>query len=292
LKKNKIYLIVTFIATLDVSIAAILIRQCVSSYLLIGFYRMLFSGIFLLPLIFTKNNLQSTKQIIIKSWKLLIIVGIALGLHFTFWNMSLSFTTIGNSVFLVNTSPIMVVIFSYLLFKEKLNSIQIFGIVIGIAGSLFITLNNLNFGTYWFGDFLAILGALMLSIYLIGGRRLRKKYDLIPYVLLIYFFSTTTLFLSVLLIDGHFYLLSIFDLLFIFLLSIICTIFGHTLYNFTLKKISASVISMILLLEPVLSTIYAIFIFNEIPTYNLLIGGSFIIIGIILVIKNNLNSEF
>ena len=285
MNKRSFSLVVAIIATINVSFAAIFIRLSVSSFLIIAFYRLLFSTILLLPLIMIKDNFRELKVLIKKEIKFIIIIGVALGLHFGLWNLSLEYTSVGNSVFLVNMSPIIVAIFSHIFLKERLKWVQWAGVIISIIGSFIITFRDLTSSFSWIGSLLALIGAFFLAIYLVGGRKLRIKYGVISYVFLVYLTATFSLLIINLLYQGSILIISVYDFIYIILLAIISTIFGHTLYNYALGKISASVISIILLGEPVISTLLAIIILSEIPTIELLIGGILILVGIFLTIK-------
>ena len=67
-------------------------------------------------------------------------------------------------------------------------------------------------------------------------------------------------------------------------MAIVSGIFGHTLYNWSLKYVRAAIASIALLGEPLGSTILAIIIpwIHQIPSEYTLIGGIFILLGIYL----------
>jgi drug/metabolite transporter (DMT)-like permease len=71
-------------------------------------------------------------------------------------------------------------------------------------------------------------------------------------------------------------------------MAIISGIFGHTLYNWLLKYIKTSIISVALLGEPLGSTIlaYSIPWINQVPSIFTIIGGIIIIVGVYLTAKN------
>jgi drug/metabolite transporter (DMT)-like permease len=182
-------------------------------------------------------------------------------------------------------SPIIVAIFSHIFLKERLKWVQWLGVIISITGSFIITFMDLTSNFSLIGSLLALFGALFLAVYLVGGRKLRIKYGLIPYVFLVYLTATLSLLIMNLLYQGSVLIVSVYDFINIILLALMSTIFGHTLYNFALGNISASVISIILLGEPVISTLLAIVILSEFPTIELLIGGILILARIFITIK-------
>jgi drug/metabolite transporter (DMT)-like permease len=72
-------------------------------------------------------------------------------------------------------------------------------------------------------------------------------------------------------------------------MAIISGILGHTLYNWVLKYIKTSIVSVALLGEPLFSTLFAYTIpwINQIPSNYTFIGGGIIIFGIYLSTKKN-----
>jgi drug/metabolite transporter (DMT)-like permease len=55
---------------------------------------------------------------------------------------------------------------------------------------------------------------------------------------------------------------------------------GHTVFNGLLATVSASVVAVILLLEPVIATILAWWLFDELPGPLLWLGGPLVLAGV------------
>ena len=70
-------------------------------------------------------------------------------------------------------------------------------------------------------------------------------------------------------------------------MAIVSGLLGHTLYNWSLEHIRASLASVALLGEPLGSTLLAIAIpqINQIPSQYTILGGAIILIGIYLTAK-------
>jgi drug/metabolite transporter (DMT)-like permease len=100
--------------------------------------------------------------------------------------------------------------------------------------------------------------------------------------------SVTLLFLCIL-FSSPVYNLPVRDYGIIFLMAILAGILGHTLYNWTLKYIRASLASVILLGEPIGSSLlaYALPWIHQIPSEYTVIGGSIILLGIYLTARNS-----
>jgi drug/metabolite transporter (DMT)-like permease len=77
------------------------------------------------------------------------------------------------------------------------------------------------------------------------------------------------------------------DLEIIFLMALISGVFGHTLYNWALRYIHASIASLYLLIEPLSSALMAYLIpwINQTPSIYTILGGCFILSGIYLSVR-------
>ena len=70
------------------------------------------------------------------------------------------------------------------------------------------------------------------------------------------------------------------------LLGIIPTIMGHGSMYFAMRYVSPTIVAAIPMGEPIIASILAWFLFNEIITKFTLIGGTITIIGLFILIRN------
>ena len=132
------------------------------------------------------------------------------------------------------------------------------------------------------GNFLALLGALTITGYLIIGRKLRSNISLIPYIFMVYGMAAIVL-IVILFASGN----SPFGYTpktygWIFLLAALPQLIGHSTFNWILKYMPATFVAVTTLGEPIGSATLAFFILNETPTLAVVIGGVFILTGIYL----------
>jgi hypothetical protein len=119
---------------------------------------------------------------------------LAAGLHFYTWIASLSFTSISSSVVLVTTQPVFVAILGYVFLKEKIGATGSVAVVLAIIGSYLIARGDFAVDSVHLkGDILAIAGALAAAAYLFIGRFVRRRVNLIPYVLTVYSVASTVI---------------------------------------------------------------------------------------------------
>ena len=103
-----------------------------------------------------------------------------------------------SSVVLVTTQPVFVVIGSWLLFRERISRLAMLGMACWLsAGSFVIGASDfqLDMRAFW-GDLLALTAAIMVSGYLLIGRRLRNSVSLPAYTFFTYGSSSLALILA------------------------------------------------------------------------------------------------
>ncbi|MDD1773847.1 MAG: DMT family transporter, partial [Methanomassiliicoccales archaeon] len=132
------------------------------------------------------------------------------------------------------------------------------------------------------GDFLAFLGALLAAIYILMGRYFRRRLGLVTYVFTIYASATAVLFAACLIGNVSLWPYPVEEFALFSALAIVSTIFGHTLFNWSLRYLPAYVISVSLLGEPVGATLLSVVLLSEIPTPIILLGAIMVLAGIII----------
>jgi drug/metabolite transporter (DMT)-like permease len=276
-------LLLLLIAVVAVSWAAIFIKLTGAPPLATAFYRMSFATVFILPLAL-KKSLPEILKIRGKILILTLFSGIFLGFHFATWITSLDYTSISNSVVLVTTQPIFVAILSHVLLKEKINLTILFAILLALSGSFIISGGDFQIGkANFYGDILALIGAVMAAAYLLCGRVVRQKLSLITYIFLVYFISAFVLGVLCVIWGTLLYPYPSKTFLWFILLGLIPTVIGHTLYNWALKYLRAYLVGISILGEPVGATILAYLIFKQIPPTLTYLGAAAIFMGIFLV---------
>jgi drug/metabolite transporter (DMT)-like permease len=250
-----------------------------------AFYRMALASIILAyP---AMRKIRQTMSILTGQEKwLMLLSGSVLGLHFATWVTSLFYTTISNSVIIVSTQPIWVLIMEVIFLKSRLRKQPVIGMIIAIVGMIIISHGDLDLGTeYLIGDLLALAGAIFAAIYLIIGRKLRAKLDNIDYVFPVYTVAAICLLLIGLFRGENMHNFRIETWMFFILLALVPTVVGHSLYNWLLKYVDAHKVATTILGEPIGATILAIIFFDQIPSWWTAVGGVFILAGIFIVLK-------
>lgn len=262
------------------SFSSILIRISEAPSLIIATYRLGFTVLLIAPFFFTRH-LDEMRTMSKRTFFLCLLSGVFLALHFAAWVSSIKYTTITSSTVLVNTQPVFVVIGSYLIYREKSSLWSVVSILVAILGSVFISLGDSSLGSnVLYGDFLAIIGAVTVAAYMLIGRYARKNLSVTAYTFIVYATCTLTLLAMDIATKTPLTGYSMKELAIFLTLAVVCTLLGHSIFNWGLGHVKSTYISTAILGEPVLATIYAIVLLKEVPTLPRLMGGLIVIGGI------------
>ncbi|MEW9670420.1 DMT family transporter [Ammoniphilus sp. 3BR4] len=272
------------IAVMAVSTSAILVKLTTAPAGIIAFYRLLFASLLLLPY-FLLKCLPELKTFSKKEWIYSFASGLLLATHFILWFESLNYTSVASSVVLVTLQPLFSFAGTYFFFKESISFKAVMGVIVAIIGSVVISWGDLSVSVRaLFGDLLALAACAMVTAFFLFGQHIRKTYSLTVYTFIVYSFSAVILFLYCLLLDYPFLEYPTSDWVYFLLLAIIPTLFGLSLFNWSLKWVSTNIVSVSILLEPVGAIILAYIILGETIILFQIIGGSIIVLGILMFV--------
>ena len=279
--------IALFGGVLAISTGAILIRIAEEApALVIAAYRVGIAAAIILPVALVKVRdelLSLSKADVIIAFT----AGFFLAMHFAAFVSSLKFTSIANSVVLVNTSPLWVGIFAPLITKEKVKRVVILSIFMSIFGASIIGCDDYaSENSALWGDCLALAGGFSMAGYLLMGKKLRQKLSLIAYITVCYGSSAIILWALVILLDFPIWGFSNQTVAAFFSMALLPQLLGHTCYNWALRYFSTSFVAVSLLGEPVGSIFLAYVLFHEGLTYMNVIGGLFILTAIYLAARS------
>jgi drug/metabolite transporter (DMT)-like permease len=267
-----------------VSFAAIFIRYAEAPALTIALYRQAFAAAAVMPLALVRRR-DELRALSGRRLALALLSGVFLAVHFATWIPSVKLTTVAASVVLVTSSPIFVAAGSRALFGERMTGVAVGGILAGLVGAGIISGGDFALSSRALaGDLLALAGALAAGGYFLAGRRLRQEVSLLAYVAVVYATCAVLLF-PVALVGGA--SLTGFDgttwIMFV-LLALIPQLLGHTVFNYVLKDVSATVVAISIMGEPIGSTLLALAFFGEVPPWTAVVGGVLILAGIYVAV--------
>ena len=197
-KESQLPYLALLIGMFAISTSAILIRHSNSEPLVIGSYRQAFATLIFLPFIIKDRGEEIRSQSYVTLFEM-ILTGILLGAHFSFFITSVKETSVAASVLLATCHVVYVAILGRFLFGEILSREAIIGTSIALAGILILFGGDLldNPGNFR-GNLFAFISGILAGLYYLSGRKLRKIISLPTYAFVVYLFSFLTMFAVVL----------------------------------------------------------------------------------------------
>ena len=216
--------------------------------------------------------------------------GVALNMLTFFKGLSLT-SPISAAVIMV-TTPIIVLILSSILMKEKMKKRKIIGIFIGLVGTVFLIVfgKSVGYATHAeLGNLLVFINAVSYGCYLILVKKLMDKYNAFTFVKWIYTFG----FLMVLpfgwdelqAIDWHHIPANLYwKIGFVILFS---TFFTYLLNLLSMRELKPTTVAVFIYLQPLFAAIIAVGLGKDQLNGVKIIAAALIFAGVYLVTQKN-----
>ena len=278
-----LYLALLF-GVFSLSTSAIFVRLANAPSAITAFFRLFFAALILLPfLLSSKQNKRQLLSLSKKQWMFGILSGLLLSAHYMLWFESLRHTSVASSTVIVTLQPLFSIAIGYVFLKERFHKLAIGGCVIAIMGCFMIGWGDFQISSQaLFGDLLALLAAGIISLYFFIGQAVRKELSAVPYSVISYLSSSVFLGCYALIEGNPFTGYSSATWMAFGGLALISTVFGQFIFNWLLKWIPATVISMSILGETIGTCILAYFILNEAISLQQGMGIATILSGLVL----------
>lgn len=273
-------------AVVAASFSPIFVKLISAPSMAIGFYRLTFALPFFacLALVWHRDEL---KKITLKQLGGCMMAGIFLTGHFFSWFSSLDYTTVASATVIGITHPIIILIITALIFKEKTNKKAVIGVLVAFVGAAIISGGDYSFaGKAILGDIFAFAAALFMALYFITGRKFRSDINAAVYVFLVFGTCWVCFGLGMLISGTSFVGYPQSDYLWILAMTLICQIGGHALFNWSLGYVTPLYVATWENAEAILATCFAAVIFHEIPTIWQAVGGIIAIVGLLYYNSN------
>jgi drug/metabolite transporter (DMT)-like permease len=284
-------LAVLFLASIFFGSAALLVRFATEvSALSLTFFRLSIAAVMMVFFAFLRHEFQLLRR---RDLLLVITSGVLLSLHFTTFILAVKETTIANATFLVNTSPVMLAVLSPLLIKERTTSREVVAVVVATLGILLVAHAGNAFRAFGLGDVSALLAAFFVAIYALLGRRLRTGgMSTSCYTAYVYTVATvTSLFMLAAFNVQPFLAYDAQNIVAIIALGVVPTGLGHTLYNYALGSVKTVTANILPLMEPIIASLFAVFLFAETPTIVQTAGYALILLAVLIVVLRTYGSR-
>jgi drug/metabolite transporter (DMT)-like permease len=277
-----------FPAVVAVSSSAIFVRFAAAPPVGAAFWRGAIAGLAFLPLFLMPRFRRELRSMSLRQVGLIAAATTVIATHQICFISSLSFTSVAASTFLTSTMPIFTALLGGLLIRERVSVRSWLAIVGALAGMAIITFSKPGAGTQTgqalIGNALALLAALLASLYTLAARRLRQSAPLVPYMMIVHTAGSLFLFVIIAITGVNLAHYPSQTWLGLVLLGLIPTAIGHSLLTYAVRHVRAFVVNAVILGEPVGATLMAALLLNEVASWQTLLGGAVIIVCIVFII--------
>ena len=218
---------------------------------------------------------KKTINIIKSSGLPALLGGFVMSFSFIAFVFAMMNTSVANVVFIISTQTMFLAILGFFYLKEKVSMIGLFSIILAMTGITVMIGDSITSGTL-FGNLIALTIPICFSILIMIVRK-NSNLDLVPAIWYASIFSFTYAFIMV-----ENFNFSYNDILMGFLLGVPQLSFGFisiTIGSRTTKSVS---VGLLMLTETIFAPIWVWLVINEIPPLSVFIGGSIIILALVL----------
>jgi DME family drug/metabolite transporter len=206
-----------------------------------------------------------------------IFGGFFLSLSFVAYTFAITSTTVANVVFIISTQTVFLALFGYFFLKEKISLISFLSILLAMGGISIMVGDSISSGSL-FGNIVALAIPINFSILVMIIRKF-PKLDMVP---AIFYSGIFACFYGLVLSDALNF--TPHDILMGFILGVPQLAFGFICITIGSKTTKAVTVGILMLTETLCAPLWVWLFLNEIPPTSVFIGGSIIILAVIIKI--------
>jgi len=214
-------------------------------------------------------------------------------LYFTAENIGVNLTSASNAALIVASFPAITSLFEYVIYRMKPDKIKAVGIIAAIIGVYILTSvgNKAGDKPAIFGNILLVLAGVIWALYNFITKKVVNKY---PPVVFSYYqtLAGALFFMPLAILEFKKWVMPTFtSLAALLFLGIACSVTAFLLYNFGLRKLTASTAVSLMNLVPVLGLLFAVLFLHERASLQQVIGGLIVLFGVTLSTKTKVKKE-
>ena len=250
--------------------------------LVLIFWRNLGGAILMAPFALRAKQYKSAAERRAIGWSAL--AGFFLALHFIGFFIAMRFTSVAAGVALTALQPIFAAVYIRFL-GGHIPTKAWLGMAISFAGVLVITGVDLTISFRAFlGDLAAIACAALSALYVLIGAKAQRIINTSTYTTVCYATCAITALPLLLLVGDPLFDFPQREWLLLIALILGSQILGHTMFNFSLKRVSPTVVSLIVFFEVPIGALFAWWWIDQIPPAGTIPGIIVLLLGCALFV--------
>lgn len=267
------------IGVLGIGWSAILVRLSGVSGSTSAFYRMALAQLIFVPwrLAAPSSGRRLERGAVIAA----VWAGIAFAADLALFNTAIMRTSAGNATLLGVNAPIFVALGAWMFFGQRPTVAFWSGFVLSFVGMIAIVGTDvIRHPVLGIGDAMAVGGAICYAVYLLYMQRSRAAIDALSFIAISGVVASLTLLLICLAIGAPLHGFSIGSWASLIALALVTQVIGHLCVAYSLGKVSASVASVVLLLQAPITVVLAVPVLHDRITAAQVVGGVLVLAGI------------
>ncbi|MEV0733578.1 DMT family transporter [Polymorphospora sp. NPDC051019] len=213
-----------------------------------------------------------------------VLAGLALAVHFATWIPSAKLTSVATATALVATQPVWQGLIA-LGQGRRLPAVAWIGISVAVVGAALATGADLGLSPQAvLGDLLALAGAVFAAVYTAFGEQARRATSTVTYTTICYATCGLALLVACLLAGVPLTGFSNSAWLAILGLVVGAQLLGHSMFSYALRKVSATTVSILILLEVPAAALIAWAWLGQAPRPAALPGLALLLVGVAVVV--------
>ena len=230
-----------------------------------------------------KERIPNPEPMTWKQWGLLGSVGLISVMSLVLWAMSLQYTTVAKSMLLNNLTPIFTSSLGWLFLGKRFSGKFLLGMAIALLGAIALGFEDvLHSDGLLIGDLYALLSAVFLGSYFLVVEQLRSRFSGTTILLWRCAIGSAVLLPLTWLTESQLFPTTTLAVGAVLGLGIVSEGFGQRLIANCMDQLSSSFVALFLLLEPIISAIFAWVIFHETLSPVTWVGFAVVLGGIVL----------
>jgi len=210
-----------------------------------------------------------------------VLGGLAFAGDLFFWHLSIVKTTVANATFFATTAPIWVVVFGWLLFRQRVSRNVLTGLGLCILGGAALVAQSLRLqGGHALGDMFGVATGLFFGLYFLAVRAARARSSAARVTFEAALITAGVLLLVALTQEHRFWPESFAGLLALLGLAWISHVGGQGLLAVALGRLPAVFSSLVIFLESIAAACFGWALLGEPVTLLQAAGGLAILLGI------------